>query len=462
MYIENPGYDMPLKSAKTYLFLDTNTHLHFLGLEQIDWRKYFHGQEIVLVLAPITITELDKHKYISSHKKIRDRARKIVKLIYGLIEGHDMSREIAIPNRSNTYLFVLANSPDMSRFRDLDKSIADDNLIGSILEFISGNPDIPQNNLFLVTNDLGLSIKARRQQIQVWVMPEELQLPSEPTEEESKIKELERVNQALINRQPKLQISILSGGEQSSKVDFQLDIPASLDPGRVDDLLQREMENIAWSPDDDSDGDPTKAQILLGAISEYHNTEIMRYKKESESYLLQYKEYLQKQHEFQVLKACTRLLKLIILNSGNLPAQGVVIQVDFPPEITVLLSEELPSSPNPPSRPKFPERGYMPLFSNGEAYLGLEYTNLPIEVPLPDNPDTALPDIVINGHTQVAWKRPNIKHHLPHDLSCLYIVFPDNPGITEYLISYRIFADNLPEPVEGHLSISVQVSHSEV
>ena len=44
-----------------YLFLDTNVYLHYIDFEQIDWKKLIDS-DFTIVVPPIVIREIDKHK----------------------------------------------------------------------------------------------------------------------------------------------------------------------------------------------------------------------------------------------------------------------------------------------------------------------------------------------------------------------------------------------------------------
>jgi hypothetical protein len=57
-----------------YLLVDTNTFLHYLSLDQIDWIVLFPNRRLVLVICPPVIRELNKHKDAPRTPKLRDRA----------------------------------------------------------------------------------------------------------------------------------------------------------------------------------------------------------------------------------------------------------------------------------------------------------------------------------------------------------------------------------------------------
>ena len=59
-----------------YIFLDTNIFIHFQFYEQISWQEIV-GDEYKLIIAPIVLDELDKHK-TNPNKKIAGRVKSIL------------------------------------------------------------------------------------------------------------------------------------------------------------------------------------------------------------------------------------------------------------------------------------------------------------------------------------------------------------------------------------------------
>ncbi|MGB8369799.1 MAG: PIN domain-containing protein [Verrucomicrobiia bacterium] len=62
----------------TYLFVDTNVLLHYRRLEEINWLSLSKSDEVVIVLCPAVIRELDEHKVSHPQNKFRKRAQEII------------------------------------------------------------------------------------------------------------------------------------------------------------------------------------------------------------------------------------------------------------------------------------------------------------------------------------------------------------------------------------------------
>jgi predicted ribonuclease YlaK len=137
---------------KIIAFFDTNTILHFQDLAEIDWRSVLTCDEVLLVLAPITISELDKKKY-EANGRIRERARAAISRFErlwgeGPIEPvvRDGVKILFLEHTTVIYYAELG----------LDKDDQDDRLIGSIIHFREQHSGEP---VTLVTADFGLKRK---------------------------------------------------------------------------------------------------------------------------------------------------------------------------------------------------------------------------------------------------------------------------------------------------------------
>ena len=144
-----------------YIFLDTNIFIHFLDFAQIDWNNVFNSEdEVVIILAPIVIDELDKHKY-NKNQKISKRVKKLLPRIEKAIENIGQIKLKIIPLRPSEKTFLENN---------LDKSQQDDCLLAAIIEF--------QKTLYFrdkvtyVTNDIGPRLKAKSLNIPAVTLPE--------------------------------------------------------------------------------------------------------------------------------------------------------------------------------------------------------------------------------------------------------------------------------------------------
>ena len=69
-----------------YLFLDTNSFIEFQPFESIKWSEVCGNNDFTIVISPIVIREINKHKDNTKGKK-RERARKARKRINEIAKG---------------------------------------------------------------------------------------------------------------------------------------------------------------------------------------------------------------------------------------------------------------------------------------------------------------------------------------------------------------------------------------
>src|SRR5690606_2359913 len=117
---------------------------------KIDWAQVFNtNDKFTIVLAPIVIAELDKHKY-NQNRKISARARKLLPRIEAIIENSS-------PCRYSLKFITRRPSDETFLNHNLDKKEHDDSLLATILEHSVELTDV----VILITNDSGPRLKAR-------------------------------------------------------------------------------------------------------------------------------------------------------------------------------------------------------------------------------------------------------------------------------------------------------------
>lgn len=70
----------------TYLFLDTNSYIHFQDFEFINWGQICNDSTFIIAVTGIVIKESDKHKD-SSRGKLQKRAKNIGKKINQILRN---------------------------------------------------------------------------------------------------------------------------------------------------------------------------------------------------------------------------------------------------------------------------------------------------------------------------------------------------------------------------------------
>lgn len=169
----------------TYIFIDTNIFIHFRDFEEIDWPSVSGKRgPITLLIAPIVIDELDRHKYYSN-KKIANRVKKLLPRIEAILENKSSCRYV---------LHYIPSRPLDETFSDnkLDRKEQDDSLLATIIEFQHLVTTNNNHTIVYVTNDVGPRLKAKTLAIETIKLPDDHQLPIELDETEKENKALQK------------------------------------------------------------------------------------------------------------------------------------------------------------------------------------------------------------------------------------------------------------------------------
>jgi hypothetical protein len=186
-----------------YIFLDTNTLLHFKRPDQIDWPALLKSSAIYLVVTPTLIRELEYQKVHNRSKKLRERAKNLVGWIAKFIESNEDTQI-----RAGVRLHFLRQSPLIDfALHHLSHALPDDELIASAIEFRNTH----SVRILITSADLGLRLKLPAHQIEGVTPPDTDKLPEELDEWEKENAELRQRLARYENRLPKLLLTFDSG-----------------------------------------------------------------------------------------------------------------------------------------------------------------------------------------------------------------------------------------------------------
>lgn len=173
-----------------FLVLDTNVFLHYKDFEQIDWQSLLKDDVTVCVPQRV-LEEIDKHKD-QSRGKIQKRAKRLSARF----------SELFLQNATPRIPIVVMNHPLSTAFDDprFHKEISDDWIILSALQSSCADTVI-------VSGDNGILLKAKQQGLGFFLMPDELLLADDASEEEKEIKQLKQRLEKYENRHPDPEIT---------------------------------------------------------------------------------------------------------------------------------------------------------------------------------------------------------------------------------------------------------------
>jgi predicted ribonuclease YlaK len=183
------------------LVIDTNLLLHFKRPNELDWTPV--GDEVVLVVLPVVLRELEKVKASSPVSKLRERAAGAIAWLGGLL---DRGEEVQLKKGVRLRFHPFEPPLDFSS-HNLVREVQDDHLIAGLLELSAAGGE----RAVLVTADIGLKVKAKQRGFLVVTPLDKDKLAEEPDAREKELAELRIENQQLKARVPRVVLCAAHG-----------------------------------------------------------------------------------------------------------------------------------------------------------------------------------------------------------------------------------------------------------
>lgn len=421
-----------------YLFLDTNVLIHFQSFDTIKWNEVLNSTDpFTIVFTPIVISELDKHKY-SQKQKLARKAKAILPQI-----------EMVLDNASSCSFPVLciAIKPSEETFTKhrLRTDDADDNLIASIIEFISEK--LEGDSIILVTNDVGPRLKAKAHQISTLKPLDKYKLTEEPDELEKEATALRKELNELKTKIPNITLLFSDGNSFTT-------IPAKEQPKSKNEYLAVKMMEIieqhAPLVYNDSLLDYMNIKIPNPLLLQISREQVKAYNERLNEFLLKYEEYCSSRYEWALMMHNSLDLRLVLENKGNTPAVNLEIELDISDECVVFEKDEVPGAPTKPEPPAKPKSSLD--FSFLEPIQPIS-SFIPKISPDTFNFNNESPVVQQTDGYKVTYKIKSLKHNQSKELEQVVIVFDDINATTGLSINYKIFADNIPKLITGSLHL---------
>lgn len=297
-----------------YLFLDTNSFIEFQPFESINWSEVCGNSEYTIVISPIVIREINKHKDNSRGRK-RERARKARKRITEIAKD-------TVPSRLK---IVFCKDPSKAAFENpqFNKEIADDWLIFSALEY---NAEI--DNKLIITNDTGIYLVAKEFGIKAVEIPEKYLAPSDPTDEEIKIKELQRRITEYEDALPHVVLSF-NGGRSSLNLS-KVEVPTF--EGRTESYAEELRAKY-----------PYKHKDIQNPLNLFQMPDILHSEKDYENYNALIEPYIENEPHNMVLRDMAEFVNNSVIpihfelnNEGKTPSGSLCVRLKFSNNATIL------------------------------------------------------------------------------------------------------------------------------
>jgi len=428
---------------RVHVFLDTNAALHFRRADQIDWLQLTGAKAVVLVVTPIFLRELEKHKVFHPRRQIKDRAGATVQWLAPFVRG-ESKPEL----RPGVTLSFVANEPVLDYVaHDLDRALSDDVLIASVLTY----DPIDRSLIRVTTADVGLELKLRSRGLVPLVFPDDLRLPEEQDPLKQELEKARRELAQLKLRQPHLALSF---GDDETLGHLKA-CPRNLSEYKVQEPLEEVRRKYPpVSVLRPSSANATGSRLVndlaqLAALAnplmdperaEAHNEQLRQFYQRYAAYLESYREWVEND-------ARTFEFVLTLHNSGNAIATDIDVTLRFPKAIAVMTIDDRPKAPNVPSPPRIPS--IIDLLTRGD------YGIMPEAI---WRPSIDFPSLDYNGRVRVNAERgtvsfsvKSLKHHHLFRLDPFLARFVSQDVIGSFLIDYRITGVELPTPHDGTL-----------
>lgn len=435
-----------------YIFVDTNIFIHFQRYDQISWKEIV-GDDYRIVIAPIVLDELDKHK-INSNKKIANR----VKAILPKIEQEQ--------NETRGIIEIIFSVPKDSTFEEygLSKSQHDHALLATILEFGELNG---LENVAFVSHDTGPRMRARQLGINVIQLDNNLLLPEEESQEEKELRKLRKENAELRSNFPDVTLTF-DDGKKFKK--FELDpLAQTEDDYCIKSLKPVKEKHIPFI------SEKTIEETFLGkgripfeklmAIQKQLNPLSMlnqptseqkeEYNKELKKFYVAYEKIFRDKYQWNSILSNTVRLNFKVSNNGTASANDIDIFLTFPNTVKILLYENFPKyeKPKAPYKPK--HAGDIDLSEIAISFPfnppPREYIRVVDKTTLKNTLECYGVENTDDGSTVVHYKYSKLlKHNLQFSLEPIW-AFSEN----SFKVVYKLLISNFPRQIEGELNIRI-------
>jgi len=441
-----------------YCFLDTNILLEFETFDDVDWPKVLNAKQVCLVLAPVVLSELDKHKTDYNNVRRQKRARMLLPKITNLTERETIAGELPQVRR-NVTLMVLPNEPLIDwAIEHLDPTVNDDRLIASTLEFSRQHPT---ETVLLLSDDSGPRFKAKPRSIQTLAPPYGLnRLVEPPSPEEVENRKLKQQIKELTERIPDLKFGFYEHGHIVNANEIMRPVNTT--------WLWQTPEKYAEEKVAQKREDLTS--VLAKANDTVPEDEVQEFRETYEKYLAQLEPAFKMQFIKDYSPNC--MVQFIMVNGGSAPANGVGLHIAFPkgssvitlsnPDDTVEIETEVPDEPDLPAwaQPPVPEwvKKMLPSSSqlaamSATSMLSKNILGSMIYRPAGFYKSTYYDYTFPFDHNTLVQKTDKLSHHEQWPFKPLVVYLPPDT-LKGFSIKYSVYADELLKPITGELKVT--------
>lgn len=453
---------------QTFAFPDTNIFLHFQFFTEIDWNEVLQTKSTTLVIPPIILKELDKHKYNHTSEKIRERADKVPKRLFEFINPKSQVRP-----KVNIQFERIEPQIEFEKY-NLSTDAQDDHLIASIFRFQEENG----NKAILITDDSALKLKAYLLGIEVVELPETFRIKHEINSDKKEIEKLKNELTKLQTKIPKLKLVSLDGQKNISCQTLSYEKLSADNLNSELDKVKKKyhlLEILETSPTkrtiklkSDKESrlgelitDTVEFKLHSGEIRKTHRKNVESYNKQLEDFYIEYEKFLKEKYRINTLRSRIVILQLKLENEGMTPATGIKVILNFPSNFKVTTKTTIFSYPDEIKPPRFIH--IWDIFGMdsqiGKSFQTQNYLSDHLLTPKISHVIPFWEKVIVEKKDSVySASFQSIKLNHGYSVDCpetIYIAFSEDSNVKPFQLDYKITADNLHEPTIGKLNIKI-------
>ena len=315
-----------------YMFLDTNVFIQCRPLGELDWSEWESFTEIHLIVCRSVQREIDRQKY-RGNDRVGNRARKTYSWFGKILDGEE-GYELIRQDRPTVKLYLDPLSKPCQELSDrLNYSNPDDEIIGYLYTYAKQHPE---DEVRLLTNDIGQIMTARSLGLQFIRVKSEWLLQPENSDEAREIARLKGKVDELQKTEPRFEIKCIDSENvavSSLKLKYYV-----YEPMTEDDILDSlRLLKKRFPPA--VDFGPREPPERKSSLSQFHIVGMMeRYVPASDEAIAKYKD-----QEYPTwIKRCERVLsnlhqalqrkarlsfRFVAENKGTRPGKNVLVAI---------------------------------------------------------------------------------------------------------------------------------------
>ena len=433
---------------QVFAFVDTNVLLHYQFFADVDWAAQLGVDAVTLVFAPVVLSELDRHKWNGSRRE-KARAKTVLKRLDSL----ELS-PAPVAVRSGVAALAVVAEPGDAVFAQhrLDRHVADDRLLASLLSFDGAAPG---DRVLVLTGDSGLRVKARARPIEVAMPDESLESPAEPDDVERELEKTRRELAEFKGAAPDLRLTF-AGGDTHGQ--FTVKLVQAFDAVTLQRLLEdwrAKHPHIGGMPDSIEipagfGGGTIRLPNFTGIPGFVSAEDAAAHNTDLDKVYARYERFLQEWPAAVNRLARVLPLNLVLENAGTAPADDVDVQLWT--DAVGSWIEELPDLPSPPAGPKRRSL-YDSILDVRAPYLD----HFPAGALVHPAANVDGPNIEGEDSKQrVQYDIKRVKHHVPCELPVVYFQFASDEDVASFTVTVQIVAANIHKPAVRSLHVEVK------